>query len=129
MNPCMAILAKSYEAGQVLQFMAHDGCAVYPVSTVMYLQAVRFAAHLASVSVADADFALHLFPIGIILQALSILARSALDVRCPCHCLPPFRLQFHPYPSDRHSGGRPGQGCVAIHIPVAQMLSGSFRLS
>lgn len=90
----MAILAKCNEALQVLQFMAHDGCTVYAVGAVMYLQIVRFSAHAASVSVADADFALYFFPIGIMLQALPISARPALDVCCSCHSIPPFCVCF-----------------------------------
>lgn len=86
----MAILAKCYEALQMLQFTAHDGDAVYAVGAVVYLQIVGFSAHAASVSVADADFALYFLPIGIVLQALPIAARPAFDVCRSCHGCSPF---------------------------------------
>lgn len=138
----MAILAKCYEALQVLQFTAHDGCTVYAVGAVVYLQIVGFSAHAASVSVADADFALYFFPIGIMLQALPISARPALDVCRSCHCISPFCVSLFFFGQDGvpfsglHGNGIgrvflslppifigilrrcPRPGCRAVHIPV-----------
>ena len=95
MNLRVAILAKGSQAFQTFQFMPNNRHTTYLVGFMMNLQIIGLAAHLASVSVTNANLTLYFFPIRIILQALPILARSSLLVDQSRHLFPPFAMDFH----------------------------------